>query len=537
MRQIRSTHLDRINQIVLIAPDDTENNIPIEIVRHALVRSFGLRQTVVSSKSDATKSNGVVAINPDSSITDLIGDKRKILMLGQLKDRVSKTLGVIKKSRGGLWNSLWDILPGQQYDTSKGSIHYSKSNKLVAHPPYEKRDLLRYDFEKEWNNHGYGGVLRDDPIWGVCHSAEPSANVQPIAWIADQYGEHVGLYAGLIDFPDASILWFNRPVGPVDSLEWHMIETFFSNYRSEDLPCFPYLLDIPYGYDGAVCMHADCDEAISSARNLFELYQQHDFPFSLAIKTEQEITAKDISFMQDVIKAGGSVSSHSCNHYDNWGGQFQVAYNEAIESKRWIEDRLANGTSVNYAVSPFYQNPPYAVQALADAGYLGFVGGIICNDPEYLMGRSGVAPFCNGKIVSHSQQCMLHGDCYHRYGNSIAPYIEAFESYLSTDGFFGYLDHPFSKRYSYGWFDEKERLDAHAELIEHMKNAGRIWFTNLDQCLDFVRKKSIASVWVDENATFQSHVVTDQRLPVPDLCASYRGKKIRINSNAELSLS
>jgi hypothetical protein len=499
-----------------------------EIVYFALLRSFGSRQIVVPTKAKADQYLGLVTINPDESLLELVSGGKKILALGQLAPRLREVFGITKKTRGSYWNGLWDVHSGKHHDASGGSVQYLADNKLVVNCPFEERDLLRYDFEREWNNHGYGGIENHDPTWGISFRAAPLGPIQPIAWIVDQQGEHAGLYAGLIDFNNASILWFNRPVGPVDSLEWGVVETFFSEYRADDLASFPYIREVPYGYDGAVCMHADCDEAISSGKELFELYTEHNIPFSLAIKTEQEISSTDLDFMKHILRVGGSISSHSRNHFENWGGEPNTAYQEAIESKQWLEQQVTEGKPVHYAVSPFYQNPPYAVQALEKAGYKGFVGGIICNDPEYLIGRAGLLPFSDGKIVSHSQQCMLHGNCFHRYGNSIAPYIEAFEYHVKAGAFFGYLDHPFSKRYSYGWYEEQERLDAHAKLIVYMKNIGNIWFTNLDQCLNFVRKKSTASVWIDESGALQSNCVPDRQMSLPDLAVSFQGEIKRI---------
>jgi hypothetical protein len=499
-----------------------------EIVYFALIRSFGSLQIAWPTKATADQYLGVVAINPDESLLELARGGKKIIALGQLDSRLRKAFGIIEKIKGPYWNCLWDIHPGKHHDASSGSVQYLADNKLVVNCPLKERNLLRYDFEREWNNHGYGGIENHDPTWGISFRAEPSGSIQPIAWVIDQQGQHAGMYAALIDFPEASILWFNRPVGPVDSLEWTIVETFFSEYRSDDLTCFPYILEVPYGYAGSVCMHADCDEAISSGKELFELYREHNIPFSLAIKTEQEIASTDLDFMKHVLRIGGSISSHSRNHFENWGGEPSTAYREAIESKQWLEDQATEGKPVHYAVSPFYQNPPYAVKALEKAGYKGFVGGIICNDPEYLIGRAGLIPFSDGMIVSHSQQCMLHGDCFHRYGNSIAPYIEAFEYHMKAGAFFGYLDHPFSKRYSYGWYNEQERLDAHAKLIAYMKNFGHIWFTNLDQCLNFVRKKSAASVCVDESGALQSCYIPDYQMSLPDLAVSFRGEITRL---------
>ena len=43
------------------------------------------------------------------------------------------------------------------------------------------------------------------------------------------------------------------------------------------------------------------------------------------------------------------------------------------------------------------------------SGYQGFVGGIIKNDPYVLLARAGKTPYSD-KIITMSNQCMLHGD-------------------------------------------------------------------------------------------------------------------------------
>ena len=66
----------------------------------------------------------------------------------------------------------------------------------------------------------------------------------------------------LAETEQGAALWFNRPVGPVDSLEWRVVESFLGDYRPDDLPCFPYVCEIPAGYSAAVCARLDCDEAV-----------------------------------------------------------------------------------------------------------------------------------------------------------------------------------------------------------------------------------------------------------------------------------
>ncbi|MEL6130982.1 MAG: hypothetical protein AAFR30_13900, partial [Cyanobacteria bacterium J06628_4] len=253
---------------------------------------------------------------------------------------------------------------------------------------------------------------------------------------------------------------------------------------------------------------------------------------SLAVVTGLPPQPNDMAFLREVLAHGGAVVSHSCTHPPNWGVDYAAALQEAKASKAWLEANLPEAGTINYAVSPFHQNPAYAVQALADADYMGFVGGIIHNDPEYLLGRSGQVPLCDKPLISHSQQCMLHGDCYHRYGNSMEPYCESFAHHFQAGLLFGYLDHPFSAAYQYGWDTEAERLSAHRDFLTFIQSQGDIWFPNLVQCLDFVRKRSLLNIDVDETQSLRVQWQPTQ-VPLqatPPLQVGWRGETIPISA-------
>jgi len=229
-------------------------------------------------------------------------------------------------------------------------------------------------------------------------------------------------------------------------------------------------------------MRIDCDENIVSGRPLFELYRKNNFPFSMAIKTKQKIGSDEIKLMREVIDAGGSIVSHSHTHAPDWGGD--QAQWEAETSIKILEDALP-GYKIRYAVSPFHQNSMRAIEGIKAAGIEGFVGGIIHNDPEYLFARAGEVPFVEG-IISHSQQCMFHGDCYHAAHNSIEVYLAALRSAIKTQTFFGFLDHPFSN-YQYGWKNEDERLGVHQEFLDELNRVPDLWKASLVQALDFLK--------------------------------------------------
>jgi hypothetical protein len=477
------------------------------MVRCALLRSFTGAQVEVATAARVPREvEGLIIINGVDSELSLRKRGRggmKLLVLGDVDQELAREIGLEVILDGAFSEKLIRSGRGGAYDSTGEYVEYVADQVLGRAAVFGRRYLCRYDFEREWNNHGYGEITSDGGMWSLRQRVKVKDAVT-LAEVRNETGDCITAYCTVTDLPNASILWFNRAVGPVDSLEWRIVESFFSEYRCGELPCFPYLMEMPFGYDGAVTMHIDCDEAIASGRELFELYRRYGIPFGMAIKTGQEVSSDDIEMMREVLRSGGSAVSHSQNHLEKWGPDFETAYREALASRKWLEENVTGGRPVTRAVSPFYKNPPYAVAALAEAGYTGFVGGIISSDPEFLMGRAGIVPFVSKGIVSHSQQCMLHGDCYHRYGDSIEPYVEAFESHLKGEAIFGYLDHPFSERYWYGWKSEAERLGVHEQLIQHMKKSGNIWFCSLDECLGFIERRNQVGIWVDQHAELRT---------------------------------
>lgn len=506
-----------------------------DVVKSALIRSFSrtLVKQIAYSDSAIAEGSCCVLINPDDRqlplLETLLARRVKIAIFGSLGVRLGEHLGlaVAPLSQASDWDRV--VIDAERpFDTSYGAIEY-RPHPLCSRIRTPYRPLCRFDFTDEWNNDGYGRVRTDGSIWAINQQATPTTAL-PLAKVIDPKGEILCTYAALSNTANASILWINRPVGPVDSWEWTLVENFFSHYRCSELPCLPHLRAIPYGYRGAVTMRLDCDQAIASARPLFELYRDAGLPFSLAVVTGLPPESADMALLRDILAAGGAVVSHSVSHPVNWGVDYQEAQQQAQQSKDWLETHLPECAPVRYAVSPFHQNPPYAVQALAEVGYQGFVGGIIHNDPEYLLGRAGQVPFCDRSLVSHSQQCMLHGDCYHRYGNSATPYIESFYNHLQAGSLFGYLDHPFSAAYQYGWASEEERLMAHAALIQAIHSEEGLWLPNLVECLDFVWQRSHVQLTVHNETQLQviSPESSGVRPTLPTLAIEWRGEIIPV---------
>jgi len=395
------------------------------------------------------------------------------------------------------------------------------------------RPFERFDFADEWNNLGFGVIRGDTSIWSVQAPIEVPDEARLASVCID--GERVFSYSGLWELGTAGLLWFNRSVGPCDSFEWRLIENFLSAHRASRLPCQPVLSEIPWGYDTAITSRMDCDECVEAARSLWHAYQRMGVPFSLAVHTSNLDNPVDCNFLREVASDPSvAILSHSATHAPNWGGSYEAALSECLESKRRIE--AVTQRPVRYAVSPFHQNPPYALEALSDAGYAGCVGGIIRNDPEFLIARGGALANMPRDFIGHSQQTMFHGDCLLADGDPLMTFKRAFDIAFESKTLFGYLDHPFSKRYQYGWSTEAARIDAHERLIAYiLARAGKPLFMNEDVALDFLLAKSKTGVTGDAGE-FRVHA--PRQSPSFDrlsLAVEFRGECVAVDS-AELCI-
>ena len=488
---------------VLSNPSDTCQRT---IVTAAMVRSFSAAQIDQLAYTDlGSTPASAVLINPsddDAPLLDkLLSSSTKVLVLGSLTPAIAERL----KLRLDPATEIRDCLataqpdPDKPFNVSSLAVHYSTHHPLAQAAVINPRHLCRYDFTDEWNNLGYGRITTDRSLWSISTVADFDGSTA-LAHLADSHGSFVTAYMSLLDTPTGSTLWCNRQVGPVDSLEWNLVEQFFATHRPDDLPTFPYLSEIPIGYDGAVTARLDCDQAVASARRLFELYASRSMPLSLALQTGLSLAENDKLLIRDVLDNGGALLPHSVNHLPNWGPSYDTALREASDCKDFITRHFPKALPVKFAVSPAHQNPLYAVNALVNAGYKGLVAGIIHNDPEFLLSRAGQVPFIEQPFISHSQQCMFHGDCYHRYGNSIDVYKDSFHNHFKAGAIFGYLDHPCSAAYQYGWTDEEERLRAHQDLLDHLASFPNLWRPNLNQCLNFLLKRHSVRVGLNSRS-------------------------------------
>lgn len=434
----------------------------------------------------------LVVINPDDYLASVIElflsvKKAKVILFGSLAKELSYRLKFEPAEFHNdinIWcNSL--SAPAHSFAQSLGRIVYSEHNLLDGQD--WDRALERFDFADEWNNLGFGAIRNDGSIWSLCDKIKaPKENALAELVIN---GNDLCSYAALYDDPDSSILWFNRSVGPIDSFEWHIVERFIASWRHKELPVLPVLLDLPWGHEAAVTMRLDCDEDISSANELWQTYRDENVPFSLAIHAANLEHREHDECMRAMLSEGVAFLSHSLTHAPNWGGSYEAARHEAAASAQKIAQILQQ--HIRYAVSPFHQNPDYALNALCDVGYQGFIGGIIRNDPEFLMARGGEIADMPSGFIGHSQQVMLHGDCLLKNTDPMAVYKKSFDIFSASKMLFGYLDHPFSSRYQYGWKTESQRSQAHKSLIEYIRQKiPSVLFMSEILAMDFILDKT-----------------------------------------------
>lgn len=504
----------------------------------AFSRSVGLGQSeLVSGAIGDRTGNILVVVNsnqdgPPGLLRWLVSGPRKLVVFGEMPTELARHLGVEIDGVLGLDEADYLAKPaspgtGQE---SNGRIRYTSISHDLGGFEWQ-RPLCRYDFADEWNNLGYGAIKPGSTIWSLGGKYQFSAGDE-LAIVERNGDDRLGAYAGLFARQHHSVLWFNRPVGPIDSYEWRLIENFLSGHRADELPIQPIISEIPFGYDAVVTARLDCDEDVASAESLVEFYAARGVPLSLAILTRLLDDPKAIAMIQKTKAHGGSILSHSASHPSYWGGCYDRAYEEAQKSAEHLF--VALGEAPKYAVSPFHQTPKYALTALAAAGYEGCVGGVISAEPAFNMARGGQLAGMDIGFVGHTQQCMLHGDCMLSDANPLAVYHRSFQLAFETRSMFAYLDHPFSERYQYGWDSEAARQEAHADMLDFVsKLAQNPLFLNLDDTLDFLQRKSIVEI-----ASTNDGFLINAPGFVHDglaICVEYGGESFELKSHLRLA--
>lgn len=513
---------------------DKNESVAGELVFAAFIRSFTRSQVSslsLSALSDLLLKDQplfLVFIKPNDEAARLIAQcethakQSKIIILGQLSESLADYLNATISALPSDLSKQALCAPAPSFKMSESALRICYEKALgELESPIIHRPFLHYDFTNEWNNLGFGAITADGSMWSLAQIAEIES-----AYVLANVVHHdatLSAYAACWEKSASHILWFNRAVGVIDSQEWRLIEYFFASYDHKHFPCVPVISEIPAGYDAAVTMRLDCDEDIESSRELFNCYQKMKVPFSLAIHTKVLQDPTHQQMMLDVIAAKGAILSHSATHPVNWGGSYDVALQEAQTSLSVIE-KIVGRENIRYAVSPFHQTPLYALQALARADYAGCIGGIVNCDPEFFIARGGELYDCPQGFVGHSQSCMLHGDCLLDEGDPLAIYKQAFDIAKRGRALFGFLDHPFSPRYAYGWQSESDRVKAHEDFIRYIRTQGNILFLNENDAMDFIRDKSAIYLSLDLEGYVQYQLPDRMKFEV---MIEYKGELIK----------
>lgn len=492
------------------------------LVVAALQRSVGIPLAQPSALSDA-QDIALLIDPPDewhASLARWLASRpRKLLIFGRLTRGFQEIAGARAVTPTDPGKAACLPASRGRPAQSQAVVRYGARASQLAGSAWE-RPLRRYDFADEWNNLGYGAVGVGSGDWD-CRGSVKLDDVHELA-VLEPSGAS---YAGLVDRAGWSMLWVDRPAGFIDSFEWRLVENFLSRHRAGELPTVPVLSEIPFGHDAAVTMRLDCDESIQSARPLIEAYRGWDVPPSVAILT-RELADTDRTMLAEVVQAGGSVLSHSATHADQWGGSYEAALFEAAASGQRLES--VSGERPRYAVSPFHASPDYALRALQQAGYAGCIGGRITDAPAFNLARGGRVHGLPPTFVGHSQQCMLHGDCLVDGPDPLATYKRAFDAAYETRTLFGYLDHPFSPRYQYGWSSESERVAMHGELIGYIRRrAEQPMFLGEDAAMDFLGRRQRTDIRRDGTGWIVAAM--EQPPGAPEVAVEHRGETIRLS--------
>lgn len=397
-------------------------------------------------------------------------------------------------------------------------INYKKGKFYPNHP---ERYLSRYDFEDEWNNYGYGKIYSKKNIWSLKSLIFCKNKKQNIGTI--KINNELITFVSLHQLNKSCILFINRDAGIFDGFDVTIIEKFISSYKN-NLPNFPIISEIPNSYSGLVTMRLDCDENIQSAKKINQLYNHFNVPFSLAILTSI-LRKNDKDFLNYIIKKDGAILSHSHDHLVNFGDNYETCLFQINTS---IEKLKELGIKIKFVVAPFHHTPNFTYNALHDLNLKGLVGGINKNYPQDISFRSGFYSK-ELKVLLNNQQCMMHGDI-HPLSDKIDNYKKSFLISYKNKRAFGYLDHPFSERYSYGWKNEKLRLRTHRNFLKFMKKKSNIIFLNQNDFMNFLYTRSQINITMD-NSNFK---IKMKKFKKYFYSIIYKNKKFILNKDIKI---
>ena len=500
-----------IEKLIKTSLLNTYGDISIKVIKRNLKPSdFGQLHLIVMIGTFKDRSREIIEQIKNRNV--------KVIILGNICDDLKKVLNINHHNYEYLnFQTNKNIVKNNTTQSNFAII--SKRNQLYKHN--YKRYFEYYSYEKEWNNFGYGKITNSNLLFNISSTVKLNV-INELSFIQNKKKNYCGSYSGLWK-NDNCILWFNRLAGPFDSFEWRVLENFVSNLKYKDFKCIPLVLEIPYKDKAVATVRLDCDEDLASSEKLVDFYKKKRISVSLAVVTNLLNIKKNVTFLKRITKSNIDILSHSKTHRPNWGGNFEAALWEGNESRNDIYRALKLVTNV--AVSPFHQSPKYAVKALEKSGFGLLISGIIKNDPFMVISRAGKSIHTD-KIVCLTQQCMLHGDIAESK-NSLKDYYETIKLFKHSKMIFGYLDHPFSKRYKYGWENEKKRISYHKKIVEHLKQK-EFTFYNISKIAEFIQNKNKIIIKKDNNKFFLRNDSYKNKMVYG---VEYKGKKFKLSYN------
>jgi len=506
---------------------NNDNQILIDYLKQHISRLFNTDIILIDTIEKKNFENSIIFVsnlkkNQEKKIFQLSQTiKFKIIYLGAfsnffLEKFYFKKLNLSSKEKKKVY--LKD-LEKKFKDKSFLKINYQKGK---FYPNYHERYFYRYDFEDEWNNYGYGKITGKKNIWSVKSLVFCTSKKNNIGTI--KINNEFITFVSFHQINKCCILFINRDVGIFDGFDVSIIEKFVSSYKN-NLPNFPIISEIPSTYEGLVTMRLDCDEDIQSAKKISQLYNHFKVPFSLAILTSI-LTENDKDFLKDIIKKNGAILSHSNDHLVNFGDNYETCLSQISTSMKKLKDL---GLDVEFVVAPFHHTPNFVYDVLNDLNIKGIIGGINKNYPQDISFRSG---FYNEriKVLLNNQQCMMHGDI-HPQSNKIDNYKKSFLISYKNKRAFGYLDHPFSERYSYGWNNEKLRLETHRKFLKFIKRKKKIIFLNQNDFMNFLYTRSQINITIDPS----KFKIQKKKFKKYFFSIIYKNKKFILNKDIEIN--
>jgi len=462
------------NKINFYNHSSHENYSIQSLIYSSFQRSFGKSQ-INNFKNIKKKQSGIhiflesISKNANNDFQELIKlGGNKIILNGKLNDAIKEVLNIKTLMSNFDYEKP---IPANSFkpSTSRAKINFNQNlNYLIPFlKEIKERPLWRYDFDLEWNNNSFGNISNENIMLNLSHNCFLIEGIN-VAYIENSNNQNLNIpLISEFEINGNIIIWINRNLSLVDLPEWKIIEEFISNGYFEKYPCVPYLSEYSSSENGLITMRLDCDEDIESARKIFEIYRYHDLPISLAITTNQIKDSKFISSLpKEVNDYGGTILNHSHSHPINWGGSKDKIKEEIITSNNLIKKSF--GISAEYAVSPFHHLTWNALEVLNELEFKGVIAGISSSHHEFLIMKGG-SIHENLDILLHSQQCMIHGDCITKT-RKVDSYLNTFSLYSNLGFSTGYLDHPISERYDYGWVNIERQVKTHQKIIEYLFN-------------------------------------------------------------------